>query len=789
MKVKQTFKRILDLVLIILLPVLMAEIYTGQEAHEWLGVGMAVCFLVHIVLNAAWIKSLFKGEYSPARGLMTAINLLLCADVLALLISGVMMSGFAFSWLNISGGKMLARKLHLFASYWGMISMSAHLGLNWGVMMNAAKKPFRIEKKNAVRTWILRGIAIAVSGFGIYSIFSQKIYDYLFLRTHFVMFDETKSTFVFLLETTAMMGLFAAAFYYLQKVFTKIKSADKAKKAFKPAAIAAPLAVCLAVVIGFNSGKSTVPVWAQGEPSDVSNTEQSSPAVSNDASIPTASTGNSTSGIPQSQPSSTPGVDSTGNSTPGIPQSQPSETSGASAGNSTHGIPQSQPSDITDNKDDLVSINDGFVMIKGGSFKMGSPESEAWRSNDETQHTVTVSDFYISPFELTQKEYSEITGKNPSSFKGGDLPVENVSWMDAVLFCNAYSEKAGLTPVYTVNGNNISWNRSANGYRLPTEAEWEYACRAGTTTPFNTENSPSAEEANYYGHYPYMIEGNYFTQENLETKPGTYRQTTLAVNSFEPNKFGLYNMHGNVSEWVWDHYGRYGNNEIDPTGAETGILRVYRGGGWNDFAKNMRSAYRATMPQDKGSFNIGIRLVRNAAAGNGIVIGVGENQNTTNGGKTLIAYFSWGGNTRGAAREIQRQTGADLFEIQLVDPYSDDYSTVLDEAQHDQNIQARPEIANHVENFSQYDTILIGYPNWWASIPMPIASFLEEYDFSGKTIIPFCSHGGGRFGQSITAIAKLAPDSTLGEGLSIHYSGGSALSDDVADWLRINNIQ
>lgn len=87
-----------------------------------------------------------------------------------------------------------------------------------------------------------------------------------------------------------------------------------------------------------------------------------------------------------------------------------------------------------------------------------------------------------------------------------------------------------------------------------------------------------------------------------------------------------------------------------------------------------------------------------------------------------------------------------------------------------------------------YDTIMIGYPNWWASIPMPIASFLEEYDFSGKTIIPFCSHGGGRFGQSLTAIAKLAPNSTMGEGLSIHYSGGSSLSGDVGEWLRTNGI-
>ncbi len=193
--------------------------------------------------------------------------------------------------------------------------------------------------------------------------------------------------------------------------------------------------------------------------------------------------------------------------------------------------------------------------------------------------------------------------------------------------------------------------------------------------------------------------------------------------------------------------------------------------------------------QDQGSFHIGIRLVRNAQAGSGTVSGAGGQQIPNSGGKILIAYFSWGGNTEGVAEEIRRQTGADLFEIELVHPYSDSYNTVLDQAQHDQNIQARPEIKNKVKNFDQYDTILIGYPNWWASIPMPIASFLEEYDFSGKTIIPFCSHGGGRFGQSLTAIAKLAPNAAMGEGFSIHYSGGSALSADVEAWLKRNNIQ
>lgn len=438
-----------------------------------------------------------------------------------------------------------------------------------------------------------------------------------------------------------------------------------------------------------------------------------------------------------------------------------------------------------------TDIPNNFVLIKGGSFQMGSPDSEAWRSADETQHLVTVSDFYMSKYELTQKEYEEITGSNPSNFSGEDLPVENISWLDAVAYCNARSEKDGLTPVYIINGQNVSWDRSANGYRLPTEAEWEYACRAGTTTPFYMENSPSAEEANYYGHYPYGIEDNYFSQGNLEVKPGEYKQTTVAVNSFSENPYGLYNMHGNVGEWVWDYYGEYpAEEQTDPVGSASGILRVYRGGGWNDFAKNMRSAYRATLEQNKDSFNLGIRLVLNAAPGAGSVSGTGAQHNSNSkSGKILIAYFSWGGNTKGIAEEIQRQTGADLFEITLVNPYSSDYNTVLDEAQRDQNAQARPELASHVENMEQYDTIMIGYPNWWASIPMPIASFLEEYDFSGKTIIPFCSHGGGRFGQSLTAIAKLAPDAAMGEALSIHYSGSSELSSDVTDWLSSNGIQ
>jgi flavodoxin len=161
-----------------------------------------------------------------------------------------------------------------------------------------------------------------------------------------------------------------------------------------------------------------------------------------------------------------------------------------------------------------------------------------------------------------------------------------------------------------------------------------------------------------------------------------------------------------------------------------------------------------------------------------------QNQNR----KILVVYFSWSGNTRGAAQQIQQRTGGDLFEIQCVTPYSSNYNTCLDEALRDQRANARPALKTRVSNMAQYDVIMLGYPNWWASIPAPVASFLEAYDFSGKTIIPFCSHGGGRFGQSLTAIAKLAPRAKIGDALSVHYSGGASLSNDITAWLRKNGM-
>ena len=106
---------------------------------------------------------------------------------------------------------------------------------------------------------------------------------------------------------------------------------------------------------------------------------------------------------------------------------------------------------------------------------MGSPTSENWRGNDETQHEVTIGDFYLSKYELTQGEYKALTGENPSNFKGDNLPVENISWLDAINYCNLLSEREGLAKAYEIKDNQVIWHKEADGYRLPTEAEWEYA--------------------------------------------------------------------------------------------------------------------------------------------------------------------------------------------------------------------------------------------------------------------------------------------------------------------------
>jgi uncharacterized repeat protein (TIGR02543 family) len=253
--------------------------------------------------------------------------------------------------------------------------------------------------------------------------------------------------------------------------------------------------------------------------------------------------------------------------------------------------------------DDLATIEiANFVRIVGGTFTMGSPYSEPDRRINEAQHLVTVSSFYMGKYQVTQAEYEIVMGENPSYFKGSNLPVEMVSWYDAVEYCNRLSQIEGLTPVYLVSGDNIICDWDANGYRLPTESEWEYACRAGTTTPFNTGININTNYANFDGKYPYRD-----STLSYGGNDGTYRGCTTPVGSFAPNPWGLYDMHGNVWEWCWDWFGNY---SIDPLGATSGVHRVARGGCWVTSGLGLRSAYRGGGTPSVRNYYTGFRLVR-----------------------------------------------------------------------------------------------------------------------------------------------------------------------------------
>ena len=152
-------------------------------------------------------------------------------------------------------------------------------------------------------------------------------------------------------------------------------------------------------------------------------------------------------------------------------------------------------------------------------------------------------------------------------------------------------------------------------------------------------------------------------------------------------------------------------------------------------------------------------------------------------GSVLIAYFSWSGNTEQVARIIQQETGGDLFEIAPAAAYTDDYNELLDIAQQEQSDNARPELAGQVENWAQYDTVFVGYPNWWSDAPMAIYTFLESYDWDGKTLIPFNTSASGGFGRSLSGLEESASGATILDGLSFTERTLGDAQSEVAAWL------
>lgn len=153
-------------------------------------------------------------------------------------------------------------------------------------------------------------------------------------------------------------------------------------------------------------------------------------------------------------------------------------------------------------------------------------------------------------------------------------------------------------------------------------------------------------------------------------------------------------------------------------------------------------------------------------------------------GKILVAYFSYSGNTRAVAQRIHNAVGGDLYEIRAADAYPQGYNDCTDRAKKEQTANARPALAGTLANADSYDVIFLGYPNWWGTLPMPVFTFLETYGFSGKTIAPFCTHGGGGLGRGPADIARLSPKAAVAQGLSLNGSGAANASPEVAAWLR-----
>lgn len=249
---------------------------------------------------------------------------------------------------------------------------------------------------------------------------------------------------------------------------------------------------------------------------------------------------------------------------------------------------------ISAHKNERIEFPEDFVLVEGGTFK--NTNSNYYDKN------VTVSSFYISKFEVTQKEWETVMGSNPSYFKGDNLPVEQVSWYDCIEYCNKRSIKEGLTPYYNIdkskkdpNNKNdyddIKWIvtiNGGNGYRLPTEAEWEYAAGGGQSSKSYTySGSDSVGEVAMYN--------------KISTKP---------VGDKKANELWLYDMSGNVWEWAQDWYGDLESNRADPKGSLSGSNRVISGGSWDYLGNYCEVSYRDGDYPDSGSTYIGFRVVR-----------------------------------------------------------------------------------------------------------------------------------------------------------------------------------
>ncbi|MFT5454472.1 MAG: sulfatase modifying factor 1 [Myxococcota bacterium] len=239
----------------------------------------------------------------------------------------------------------------------------------------------------------------------------------------------------------------------------------------------------------------------------------------------------------------------------------------------------------------------GAVRLEPGVFLMGSPKGEKGRYPSEQLHEVKLTrGFWILESEVTQGLYQEVMGTNPSSNSecGPTCPVEEVNWYDAIAFCNRLSKFEGLQPPYIVRGQQVTWNWGANGYRLPTEAEWEYAARSGGRNRGPLPGGGPAADVAWHS--------------------ANARGSTHPVKQKRATELGLYDVGGNVREWVWDYPMSFGTGyAIDPTGPTTGTQRLTRGGGWTADPRRVRNAYRKLSAPTERTPHVGFRIARTAA--------------------------------------------------------------------------------------------------------------------------------------------------------------------------------
>jgi len=260
---------------------------------------------------------------------------------------------------------------------------------------------------------------------------------------------------------------------------------------------------------------------------------------------------------------------------------------------------------------ELAGLLPEFVTVPAGEYRCGVPPGEPGARDDEHPvHTVVLTvPVRLARTEVTRALWRAVTGEPGGYFAacGDDCPAESMTWYEAVEFCNALSRRLGLEPVYRVAGTDVAWVLDADGFRLPTEHEWEIACRAGTETPYACGRCLGTDQANFNGYTPLR-----------ECRGGLYREEPLPVGSFRPNAAGLLDMHGNVHEWCWDLEGPYPEGPVtDPRGPDTGERRALRGGGWISTESGCRSGVRYFIQPGRRFDFVGLRLARSGAGEGG----------------------------------------------------------------------------------------------------------------------------------------------------------------------------